>query len=142
LLTSPQEAQLSKVAVWERKLAKMHFLQSLARVHYGEALEESKHMTRNALNIPEATLPTTKLLPLSEITDKRGYGQRWSFQVRFIDGLLAQGMPHLKIGKRRVRIIISEADAWMRERFRTQRYGPSLRGRKNGQITDTKGSGQ
>ena len=58
-----------------------------------------------------------------EITDKRGFGKRWSFSTRHVDNLLAQGLPHLKIGKRRVRIIIAEADAWMRERFSTQRLG-------------------
>ena len=55
------------------------------------------------------------------ITDKKGYAQRWSFSVRKIDNLLAQGLPHLAIGKRRVRICVGEADAWMREQFRTQR---------------------
>jgi hypothetical protein len=40
------------------------------------------------------------------ITDKRGYGERWGFSVRHIDNLLAQGLPHLKIGSRRVRILV------------------------------------
>ena len=40
-----------------------------------------------------------------EITDKKGYGRRWSFSVRHIDNLIAQGLPHLKIGERRVRIV-------------------------------------
>jgi predicted DNA-binding transcriptional regulator AlpA len=60
----------------------------------------------------------------NEITDKRGYGARWGFSVRHIDNLLAQGCPHLKIGKRRVRIIVAEADEWMREKFRVRRRGP------------------
>ena len=55
------------------------------------------------------------------ITDKRGFAARWSFSVRHIDNLLAQGMPHLAIGKRRVRIVIAEGDAWMREQFGTRR---------------------
>lgn len=61
------------------------------------------------------------------ITDKRGYGRRWHFSPRHIDNLIALGLPHLKIGARRVRIIIEEADAWMRERFGTQRRGPALK---------------
>jgi hypothetical protein len=61
----------------------------------------------------------------AEITDKRGYAARWGFSVRHVDNLLAQGCPHLKIGKRRVRILVPEADAWMRERFGTQRRGPA-----------------
>jgi hypothetical protein len=57
----------------------------------------------------------------AHVTDKRGYGQRWGFSVRMIDNLLAQGLPHCKVGERRVRILVPEADAWMRERYGTQR---------------------
>jgi hypothetical protein len=57
----------------------------------------------------------------SPYTDKRGYSQRWQFSTRKCDDLIAQGLPHLKIGKRRVRICIPEADAWMVEQFRVQR---------------------
>jgi hypothetical protein len=57
----------------------------------------------------------------NNVTDKRGYGNRWQFSVRHIDNLLRQGLPHLKIGKRRVRILVDEADAWMKERFGARR---------------------
>jgi|GEM_PF-1188440 len=57
------------------------------------------------------------------VTDKRGYAARWHFSVRHIDNLLAQGMPHLKCGPRRVRLVTAEADAWMKERFGTRRLG-------------------
>ena len=57
------------------------------------------------------------------ITDKRGFGKRWGFSIRHVDNLLAQGLPHLKIGKRRVRIFIADADAWMKERFACRRIG-------------------
>lgn len=60
----------------------------------------------------------------AEITDKRGYASRWAFSVRHVDNLLAQGMPHLAIGKRRIRIVVAEADAFMREKFATRRLGP------------------
>ncbi len=63
----------------------------------------------------------------AEITDKRGYGTRWGFSPRHVDNLMAQGLPHLKIGARRVRIIVAEADAWMKDRFATQRRGPANR---------------
>ena len=63
----------------------------------------------------------------ADITDKRGYAQRWLFSRRQIDNFLSQGMPHCKIGERRVRIVIAEADAWMRERFGTRRRGPAQR---------------
>lgn len=71
--------------------------------------------------------PATGDLKLAEtenlIADKRQYAARWKFSVRKIDDLLARGLPHLKIGARRVRILIPEADAWMRERFGMQRRG-------------------
>jgi hypothetical protein len=59
----------------------------------------------------------------AEITNKRGYAQRWSFSVRKCDQLLAKGLPHLKLSARQIRISIPEADAWMREQFSTQRRG-------------------
>ena len=64
---------------------------------------------------------TGEKLAASEIVDKKGFGQRWLFSTRHIDKLLAEGLPHLKIGKRRVRISTAEADAWMWQRFGTQR---------------------
>jgi hypothetical protein len=54
-------------------------------------------------------------------TDKRGYAGHLLFAVRTVDNLLRQGLPHLKIGERRVRICILEADRWMCERFGQQR---------------------
>lgn len=55
------------------------------------------------------------------IVDKRGYATRWHFSVRKIDDLLSRGLPHCKVGQRRVRIVVSEADIWMKEQFQTQR---------------------
>jgi hypothetical protein len=62
---------------------------------------------------------TGRMLP--DVLDKRGYADRWNFSVRTIDNFLARSLPHLKIGKRRVRIEVQAADAWMREQFATQR---------------------
>lgn len=59
--------------------------------------------------------------PAATITDKRGYGARWQSSVRTVDNWIARGLPHLKIGARRVRIDIEEADAWMRSQFSVQR---------------------
>ena len=56
-----------------------------------------------------------------EIVDKRGFAKHWGFSPRHIDTLLARGLPHLKIGKRRVRIVVEEADAWMKEKYGVQR---------------------
>lgn len=69
---------------------------------------------------PEAATGT-KLA--TEITDKKGFAARWLFSTRNIDNLLKIGLPHCKIGSRRVRILIPEADAWMREKFGVQRIG-------------------
>jgi hypothetical protein len=68
---------------------------------------------------PDAAASETK--PAGNITDKRGFGVRWGFSPRHIDNLIAQGLPHLKIGKRRVRILNDEGDAWMKEKFATRR---------------------
>jgi len=54
-------------------------------------------------------------------TDKKGFGARWLFSPRHVDNLILQGLPHCKIGARRVRIVIPEADKWMIEKFGTQR---------------------
>jgi hypothetical protein len=70
-------------------------------------------------NIPDTATGDTTLA--SSITDKKGYATRWQGSVRWVDLLLARGLPHLKIGARRVRILIPEADAWMKEQYGTQR---------------------
>jgi hypothetical protein len=75
--------------------------------------------TKNNTQLPEHATGNQTLL--ASPTDKRGYAQHWQGSTRWVDGLLAQGLPHLKIGKRRVRIFIPEADAWMVEQFRVQR---------------------
>lgn len=80
-------------------------------------------MTNTIHNPPDAATGT-KLA--TDIADKRSYGRRWGFSPRHVDNLLAQGLPHLKIGERRVRIIVADADAWMKSRFSTQRRGPAV----------------
>ena len=77
-----------------------------------------RKMTTQSITKPDAATGTN---PADTITDKRGYAARWHFSVRKIDDLLAAGLPHCKIGQRRVRIMVAEADAWMREQFQTQR---------------------
>jgi len=77
-------------------------------------------MTKNYIE-PEPATGNSKLA--ESITDKRGFAARWGFSTRHVDNLLSQGLPHLKIGKRRVRIILAEADAWMKESFSCRRIG-------------------
>ena len=60
------------------------------------------------------------------ITDKKGYGQRWQSSVRTVDNWLKAGLPHLKIGARRVRIQVEEADTWMHDRFAVQHHSAKI----------------
>lgn len=68
------------------------------------------------------------------VFDKRGYAGRWRLSPRKIDALLAAGLPHLKIGTRRVRILGPEADAWMHQQFHTQRRGGPKRQHDDGGL--------
>jgi len=71
---------------------------------------------------PEAATGEPKLAA-SDITDKKGFSARWLFSVRTMDKLLRAGLPHMAVGRRRVRICVPEADQWTRERLGTQRRG-------------------
>ena len=73
----------------------------------------------NATNLQESA--ANEATSAANITDKKGYAARWKFSVRKVDDLLQSGLPHLKIGERRVRIIVPQADRWMEEKFSRQR---------------------
>jgi hypothetical protein len=75
----------------------------------------------NAPNITQTEVTNSQPALASPFTDKKGFAKRWQGSTRWVDDLIARGMPHLKIGSRRVRICVAEADAWMQEQFRTQR---------------------
>lgn len=50
-------------------------------------------------NLIASDTPNGNRLPeAAQITDKKGYARRWPFSARHIDNLLAQGLPHLRIG--------------------------------------------
>jgi hypothetical protein len=68
---------------------------------------------------------TGSILEAQVVTDKRGFAARWQLSPRTISNFLAQGMPHCRCGERRVRIVVCEGDAWMKERFGTRRLGPA-----------------
>lgn len=76
-------------------------------------------MTNAQNNTPDNATGQTSLA--SPYVDKRAYAKRWQGSPRWVDDLISRGLPHLKIGARRVRIEVAEADAWMQEQFRTQR---------------------
>jgi hypothetical protein len=73
---------------------------------------------------PDAATGNIKLAA-NDICDKKAYAARWQHSVRAVDNWLSEGLPHLRIGPRRVRICIPEADAWMREKYGTQRHRPA-----------------
>jgi len=71
------------------------------------------------------TLQSTEPAPVNksaeDFMDVKGYAKRLHFTPRYIAGFLAQGMPHLKIGNRRVRIRVTDADSWLLKTFGVQR---------------------
>jgi predicted DNA-binding transcriptional regulator AlpA len=73
------------------------------------------------MNAPAST--TEQNQTQADITDKRGIAGDYGFSVRTVDNLIARGMPHLKIGKRRCRFSRAEIRAWMSEQFRVVRHG-------------------
>lgn len=81
-------------------------------------------MKKNLVAAPEST--AGEKITVDNITDKKGFAKHWHGSVRWVDGLLCQGLPHLKIGARRVRIFLPEADEWMRAQFGTQRNGKAV----------------
>ena len=72
------------------------------------------HVMQNITSLPD-TADNTGVTP--EIVDKRGYAARWRLCVRTIDNYLKAGLPHLRLGQRRIRIVVKEADEWMRKKF-------------------------
>lgn len=52
-----------------------------------------------------------------EITDKRGMARRWKLSPRTIDSFIQKGMPAVRIGTRRVRLVVRECDQWMMEQY-------------------------
>ena len=70
-----------------------------------------------------AAMPDTADPKDDRIVDKKTWARRWNLSTRTVDKFLQSGMPHLKIGSRRVRLIVQEADSWMKEKFATRRSG-------------------
>jgi hypothetical protein len=75
------------------------------------------------MNKPVSCTPETAAgnTTAADIVDKKLYAARWLLSLRTIDNLLRAGLPHMAVGRRRIRICVPEADAWMRERYFTQR---------------------
>lgn len=57
--------------------------------------------------------------------DKRDVGSlAGGMSVRWVDGQLQLGMPHMKYGTRRVRFDLEEVRQWLKEKYGQQRRGP------------------
>ena len=83
-------------------------------------------MKRNAIQRMNNDTPAVAgaapfYMPVAErrFTDKKGYAQHLGLCERTVTSLIAKGLPCLRIGTRRVRIDVPEADTWMRRTFGT-----------------------
>ena len=54
---------------------------------------------------------------------KRDVADMMQLCTRTVDNLMAEGMPYLRLGSRRVRFNVEEVKAWLKERYSTQRLG-------------------
>lgn len=50
--------------------------------------------------------------------------------TRWVDNQLALGLPHLRMGPRRVRFDKAEVTAWLRQKYAARRIGPAGYGAK------------
>jgi len=65
---------------------------------------------------------TTETLAVKEnaipqFADKRTVATMLGMSTRSVDNFLAEGMPHLKLGLRRVRFDLDEVRAWLKEKY-------------------------
>ena len=67
-----------------------------------------------------------RLAETPALGDKRDVGVlAGGLSTRWVDLQLQQGMPHLKLGKRRVRFDLNEVRQWLKDRYAQQRRGPA-----------------
>jgi hypothetical protein len=85
-------------------------------------------MTIQSSCVPEASAGQSKpaaISPLAPYGDKRDVARLADMRsLRWVDDQLTKGMPHLRLGKRRVRFDLEEVRAWLKERYGTSRVGP------------------
>jgi predicted DNA-binding transcriptional regulator AlpA len=65
---------------------------------------------------------TTTPLP-RKLGDKRDVAQLAGMSRRWVDGEMAKGMPHLKLGTRRCKFDLEEVAEWLRQQYHVQRRG-------------------
>lgn len=59
--------------------------------------------------------------------DKRAVAGMVGMSHRWVDQQLTKGMPHLKVGNRRVRFDLDEVRAWLKDKYGTRRRGPAAK---------------
>jgi len=67
-----------------------------------------------------AASDTARLGDKTAVADMAG-----GFSKRWVDSQIALGMPHLKLGPRRVRFDLAEVREWLREKYHVQRRAPA-----------------
>lgn len=72
--------------------------------------------------LPESQFPQSP----SPYIDKRALALRMGIALRTVDNWLQRGLPHLKLGPRRVRFDLREVDEWFRIHCRVVRKGKSV----------------
>ena len=76
------------------------------------------------LQSPQAAEGTVSAGNENNFGDKRAVGLlAGNMSLRWVDGELAKGMPHLKLGPRRCRFDLAEVKVWLKERYGVQRRG-------------------
>jgi excisionase family DNA binding protein len=59
----------------------------------------------------------------SPYIDKAALAQRLGLSRRTIDNWMQRGLPHLKLGTRRVRFDLRDVEPWLQRQCHTVRYG-------------------
>jgi len=71
---------------------------------------------------PETATGQKSAVINNALGDKRAVGHlAGGFSTRWVDDQLRRGMPHLKIGPRRVRFDLEEVREWLKTRYGQQR---------------------
>jgi predicted DNA-binding transcriptional regulator AlpA len=78
-------------------------------------------VNHNTQQTPEVATGQSSLAAVQRYGGKKDVASMVQMSVRSVDNFVAQGCPHLKLGKRRVRFDMAEVRQWLSDNFRTQR---------------------
>ena len=57
---------------------------------------------------------------------KKMFADRWGISTRTVENMLREGLPHIAIGNKCVRLDLIEADEWLTRRHATIRFGAKV----------------